>query len=162
MREIIEELQSSFDELIRRSVEMTKAVAADDLFRKPAQFEGSYEMFSIGEFMLRSTGAIEQAFAGITTRLWDDPFEWTLPEYMASPERILDYLDEVSETARRGFTFLKDDDELKRQLPAPRELKTILQILLSAIERAAHFQGRAAAACQLVSGKRPAAVPKDM
>ena len=57
MRDIIDELQASFDELIRRSVEMTKAVPAGDLFRKPEKFEGSYEMFSFGEFMLRSAGA---------------------------------------------------------------------------------------------------------
>ena len=27
-----------------------------------------------------SAGTIEQTFGGITANLWDDPFEWTLPE----------------------------------------------------------------------------------
>lgn len=151
MREIIDELQKNFEAVILRSADMTKHISPEDLFRKPDRFEGTFEMFSFGEFILRSAAAIEQAFAGMTTRLWDDPFEWTLPEYMASPERILVYFEEVSETARRGFAFLKSDDDLMRQIPAPRELRTIFHILLSAYERAAHFEGRAAAVHQLVS-----------
>ena len=160
MHEIIDELQENFETLIARSAEMTRQVSSDDLFRKPEAFEGTYEMFSFGEFILRSAAAIEQAFAGMTTRLWDDPFEWTLPEYMASPERILLYFDEVSETTRRGFAFMKTDEDLKRRIPAPRELQTIFHVLLSAYERAAHFQGRAAAVHRLISSGRTTSDPE--
>ena len=41
-------------------------------------------MFSCGEYILRSAAAVEQTFGGITTRLWDDPFEWTLPEALST------------------------------------------------------------------------------
>jgi len=79
---------------------------------------------------------------------------------MSAPDRIIEYMDEVAETVNRGFAFLHSDDDLIRQTPAPRELRTILQILLSAYERSAHFQGRAAALYQLMSGKKPSTSPQ--
>ena len=30
---------------------------------------------SVGEYVLRSAGVVEQTFGGITSNLWDDPFE---------------------------------------------------------------------------------------
>src|SRR6185503_19698781 len=74
---------------------------------------------SIGECVLRSASAIEQTFGGITANLWDDPFEWTLPEYLSTPARMRDYLDEVEETRRRAFSSLTDDDCLRKQVAVP-------------------------------------------
>jgi hypothetical protein len=94
---------------------------------------------------LRSAGAIEQTFGGITTRLWDDPFEWTLPEELSTGELILNYLNEVEETRKRGFSLFQSDEDLRREMPAPEKLKTIFALLLETIARAENFQGRAVA-----------------
>jgi len=66
---------------------------------------------------------------GITTRLWDDPFEWTLREKLHNKALIEDYLREVEESRMRAFSFLRTDSDLKRLTPAPAQLKTIEAIL---------------------------------
>src|SRR5712672_163326 len=52
-------------------------------------------LLSCGEQILRGAGIVEQTFGGITTNLWDDPFEWTLPENLTTPDKVAGYLDEV-------------------------------------------------------------------
>src|SRR4249920_2349939 len=58
---------------------------------------------SVGEQVLKSARIVEQTFGGITANLWDDPFEWTLPETLTTHEKLLEYLAEVEATRRRGF-----------------------------------------------------------
>ena len=152
MRELINSFERKFGELNLRSLQLITAIGTHDLFRKPEPFANTLDMFSCGEFILRSAGAIEQTFAGITSRQWDDPFEWTLPEYMNSPERIVNYLSEVNEITLRGFGFFQSDDDLLRKLPAPRELKPLVEILLDCYAQAARFQGKAIALAELVAG----------
>lgn len=94
---------------------------------------------------------VEQVFGGITTRLWDDPFEWTLPEKLASNKEILEYLAEVESTRSAGFRFIGSDASLKREIPAPRELRSLFDILIESLMRAEHFQGQAYAVFRLFS-----------
>ena len=108
-------------------------------------------MFSCGEYILRSAGNVEQTFGGITTRLWDDPFEWTLPEELSTTNLMLDYLAEVEETRQKGFSLFASDEDLRREMPAPEKLKSIFEILLESVSRAEHFQGRAFAVFQMFS-----------
>ena len=96
----------------------------------------------------------EQVFGGITTRLWDDPFEWTLPEKLNTPAAVLDYLSEVEQISRKGFAFFETDEDLLRKIPAPVQLKSVFEILLSTIARAEHFQGRAFAVFQMISDEK--------
>jgi hypothetical protein len=103
---------------------------------------------------LRSAGKVEQTFGGIMIRLWDDPFEWTLPEKLSSVNLILEYLAEVEETRRRGLSLMTTDEDLQREMPAPEKLKTIFEILLDTIARAEHFQGRAFATFQMFSDEK--------
>jgi hypothetical protein len=111
-------------------------------------------MFSCGEYVLRSAGMVEKTFGGITTRLWDDPFEWTLPEELATKEAVLDYLSEVEATRVRGFSFFRSDDNLLRKIPAPANLRSIFDILLETIAQAEHYQGRALAIFQMFSDEK--------
>lgn len=111
-------------------------------------------MFSCGEFILRSAGAVEQTFGGITTRLWDDPFEWTLPEELSTTGKMIEYLGEVEETRRKGFTFFDSDDDLQREMPAPEKLKSIAAILLETLARAEHYEGRAYAVYQMFGTRK--------
>lgn len=108
-------------------------------------------MFSCGEYILRSAAAVEQTFGGITTKLWDDPFEWTLPEKLSSIAAMVEYLNDVEETRQRGFAFFTSDTDLLKQMPAPEKVKPIAQILLETVSRSRHFQGRAFAVFQMIS-----------
>jgi len=137
-----------------RSRELLTRIPAEKLFAKPREIAGSMGMFSCGEYILRSAAMVEKTFGGITTRLWDDPFEWTLPEKLSDRESIIRYLDEVEETRKNGFSFFTSGADLKKELPAPEKLRSIIQILLDTLAMANHFQGRAFAVFQMISDEK--------
>lgn len=110
--------------------------------------------FSCGEYLLRSAGRVEMTFGGITTRLWDDPFEWTLPEKLSTRPAIFEYLDEVEATRLKGFSFFASDDDLGREIPAPEKMRRLADILIDTISRASHLQGRAFAILQTLSSDK--------
>jgi hypothetical protein len=151
MREIIESFDRQFRRLHDRSVSLIGMIDDDRLFRRPRDLRRSYTPFSCGEYIVKSAAAVEQTVGGITTRLWDDPFEWTLPEELSTAVLVSDYLNEVEEERLNGFGFFRSDEDLSKNLPSPRELRSIHQILLDTIARAEHFQGRAFAIFQMMS-----------
>ena len=95
------------------------------------------------ESVLRSAGVIEQTFGGITANLWDDPFEWTLPEYLSTTEKLLTYLAEVEATRNRAFLSFGDDDCLMQLIATPSGTRPLIELLLETLTRAAAFQGQA-------------------
>ena len=109
---------------------------------------------SCGEYILRSSGAIEQTFGGITVKLWDDPFEWTLPEQLSSNELILEYLEEVEATRQRGFLLFQSDEDLKKSLPAPVKILSLFELLIDTLIRAENYQGRAMAVFKIFSDEK--------
>ncbi len=151
MNIFIENFNARFADLHRRSAELINLTTNEKLFWKPRDLGQTMTMFSVGEYVLRSAGKIEQTFGGITTRLWDDPFEWTLPEKLSTVELITEYLAEVEATRLNGFALFKSDEDLRRQIPAPVKMKTIFEVLLETVARAEHFQGRAFAVFQMFS-----------
>jgi hypothetical protein len=98
---------------------------------------------SVGASVVKSAGIVEQAFGGITANLWDDPFEWTLPETLTSTEKLLEYFEEVEATRRRGFEFFKDDGDLLKAIMTPAGEKQLATLLLDTLVRARHYQLRA-------------------
>src|SRR5258706_4963850 len=136
------------------SGQLLDAIPDEGLFAKPRELANSMAMFSCGEYILRSAAMVEKTFGGITTRLWDDPFEWTMPEKLSSRESILRYLDEVEATRARGFSFFTSDADLQREIPAPKNLRPIIEILFDTLTRASHFQGRAFAVFQMISDEK--------
>ncbi len=142
----IEILDVEFRKIHEGSCELAALIPDEKLYSKPTS--GTY---SCGEYLLRSAAAVEQTFGGITARLWDDPFEWTLPEELTTSRKILEYLKEVESTRNKGFNFLTSDADLSRQIPAPLEFTTIFELLLQTISRASHLQGRATAVFQTLS-----------
>ena len=151
MKSQTEIFDRQFSILHSRSNELLKLIPDDKLFWRPRELKQTYGMFSCGEYILRSAGAVEQTFGGIMTRLWDDPYEWTLPEELSTTALMTEYLAEVEETRRKGFTLFTSDEDLRREMPAPEKMKTIFEILLETIARAEHFQGRAFAIFQMFS-----------
>ena len=154
MKIYVEKFNAHFTDLHRRSAELINLTPDEKLFWKPRELGRTMTMFSVGEYVLRSAGKVEQTFGGITTRLWDDPFEWTLPEKLSTVELIIEYLAEVEATRSNGFALLKSDEDLRREIPAPVKMKTIFEVLLETVARAEHFQGRAFAVFQMLSDEK--------
>lgn len=154
MKSLLNSFDRQFSNLHSRSCELTRKIPIDKLFSQPRQPNQSFQMFSCGEYVLRSAARVEQTFGGITAKLWDDPFEWTLPEELSTGEKFLEYLSEVEETRRKGFAFFSSDEDLRREIPAPEILKTIFDILLETVAHAEHFQGRAFAVFQMLSDEK--------
>src|SRR5687768_1069687 len=155
MRNLLDIFNSSFEGVSRRTLGLLEITSEPDLFRRPRELPRSFALFTIGEYILRSAAAVEQTFGGITRRLWDDPFEWTLPEELSGRDAIRDYFGEVRKTRADGFAFFGDDTELFRLIPAPEVLTPIIEILLTTIDRAAHFEGRAYGVAQQILPIRP-------
>jgi hypothetical protein len=154
MGELIESFDRRFTDIHRRSGALIELTPQNKLFWKPRELPRSMTMFSCGEYILRSAAMVEKTFGGITTRLWDDPFEWTLPEELSTTDAVLGYLAEVEETTIKGFAFFESDDDLFRKIPAPEELRSIFGILLETVAQAEHFQGRAFAVFQMFSDEK--------
>jgi|GEM_PF-235289 len=154
MKNLINSFDRQFAILHENSVSLVREIPLEKIYWQPFESGALFPVNSCGEYILRSAGAVEQTFGGITVRLWDDPFEWTLPEKLSTNELILEYLQEVEETRRKGFAFFQTDEDLKREMPAPEKLKSIVQILLETLARAENFQGRALAIFKIIkSGK---------
>jgi hypothetical protein len=154
MSQHISKFDRQYRDLHDRSLELLARLGDAELFRRPRELPQSMAMFSCGEYLLRSAATVEQMCLGITTRLWDDPFEWTLPEKLATPALVAEYLNEVEATRLKAFGFFKSDDDLGSQLPAPERLTSIFELLVSTLTRASHFQGRAFAIFQMVTDQK--------
>ena len=154
MTPLLDSFNVRFLTVNERAVELVSRTTSDDLFRKPRELDRSMAMFSVGEYILRSAAAVEQTFGGITRRLWDDPFEWTLPEKLSSPQAVLAYLGEVEATRLEAFKFFQADEDLLKQIPAPEKLRSIFDLMLETLGRAEHYQGRAFAVFQMLTDEK--------
>lgn len=93
--------------------------------------------------LLRSAAAIEQMCGGLTANLWDDPFEWTLPETLSNPDRIIEYLSEVDLARRRAFSTIADDGALSKFISVAGEQRVLISLLLETLVKASDYRGRA-------------------
>src|SRR5437016_14632144 len=153
MNKLIECLDREFVQLHRGSRELIGSVSPELLYRKPPS--GSNVRLSGGEQILRSAAAVEQTFGGITTNLWDDPFEWTLPETLSTPEKVADYLNEVAATRKRGFELFQSDEDLLKEIMAPAGATHLQRLLLDTLVRARHYLGSAKATFELIRAEEP-------
>jgi len=150
MRNFIETFDRQFAKLHKSSVGIISELPSEKLFSRPSK---DFPGLSCGEYILRSAGKVEQTFGGITSRLWDDPFEWTLPEELSSNKKILDYLLEVEATRQRGFKYFSSDDDLKKELPAPKEITSVFELLLNTLIESSRLQQNAIDMFDLISAK---------
>ena len=125
-REIVQHIDSEFASLIRSLKDLARSVPSDY------------------HHILRSAGAIEQMCGGLTANLWDDPFEWTLPETLSNADRVVEYLSEVDLARQRAFNSI-DDAALTKIIAVPAgESKLLIGLLLETLVKASEFRGRAA------------------
>ena len=103
--------------------------------------------------LLRSAAVVEQMCGGLTANLWDDPFEWTLPETLSSTDRIIEYLSEVDLTRQRAFNAIRDDRALTKYISAPAGEQLLVNLLLETLVKACDYRGRAVASSKLLSSE---------
>lgn len=132
--------------LISNLKELVNSVTADLLYLRPPHV-------SIGENVLRSAAALEQTFGGLTANLWDDPFEWTLPEALSTPELVTEYLSEVDAARERAFKSIASDRELTKYISGPwDEPQQLFALLLQTLIKASDYHGRAVATVKMLFG----------
>ena len=96
------------------------------------------------QHILRSAAVIEQMCGGLTANLWDDPFEWTLPETLSNAERIIEYLSEVDLARQHAFNAIADDSALTKYISVPSgEPQLLISLLLETLVKASDYRGRA-------------------
>jgi hypothetical protein len=158
-REIVENLDREFARLHVNSCVLIEHTPPGILYAVPGPADipsGLGQLPSIGESVLRAAAAIEQTFGGITSNLWDDPFEWTLPEYLSTPNRVNDHLAEVEATRKRAFSSFSEDDCLLKHVAVPSgETRPLMELLLETQQRAAGYQARAVVVLKILSGISP-------
>jgi hypothetical protein len=154
--QIVRSLDEQFARLHERSHALVRAVPAGRLYwQPPRESAGVLPVYSCGEHLLRSAAAVEQTFGGINVNLWDDPFEWTLPEALPTPAHVAAYLDEAEATRLRAFAQFRADADLTKEIATPSgETRTLFALAAGALARAAHHQGRAFATFRLFSDAR--------
>ena len=155
MNKLIADLHRQFSQLHQESRELIRAIPPELLYYRPRGRSNSPPAQSCGEQILRSAAVVEQTFGGITTNLWDDPFEWTLPETLSTPEKVSDYLNEVEATRKRGFELFQSDDDLLKEIMAPAGATQLQPLLLDTLVRARHYLGSAKATFDLVRAEEP-------
>src|ERR1700682_3898980 len=127
-RVVIGSLEGEFGRLHSRYCFLIRTTPEADIYRhsRPA----GRHLSSVGENVLRGAAAVEQTFGGLTANLWDDPFEWTLPENLSTRARIIEYLEEVEATRRRAFvSFARDADLLKEIMGPAAETRMLIDLL---------------------------------
>jgi hypothetical protein len=154
-REIVDSLEREFTRLHFRSCALIETTPPDLLYAVAAGSSFSSSN-SIGERLLRCAAAIEQTFGGIASNLWDDPFEWTLPEHLSTPAKVSEHLVEVEMIRRRAFSSFADDSCLLKRVAMPSgETRALVELLLETLERAINYQGQAVLLLKTLSGICP-------
>ena len=124
-REIVQQIDRAFANLIASLKGLASSVPPDVL--------------------LRSAAVIEQMCGGLIANLWDDPFEWTLPETLSNTDRIIEYLSEVDLARQRAFNSIRDDSVLTKYISAPTGEQELVNLLLETLVKASDYRGRAVA-----------------
>ena len=139
-REIVNHVELELASIVSSLKELVNSVPQNLLYQNPPAV-------SIGENILRSAAVIEQTCGGLTANLWDDPFEWTLPETLSNADRIIEYLSEVDLARQRAFNSILDDSALSKYISDPSgEPRFLISLLLETLVTAADYRGRALSA----------------
>ena len=132
---VIDILDRQFAQLFDGWQDVIQELNSESIYRK---LNANSRSLSCGEHIVRSARIVEQTFGGITANLWDDPFEWTLPETLTTPESVLDYLREVEATRRRGFGLITTEADLTKEIMTASGARQLLSLLLDTLVRAGH------------------------
>ncbi|HYJ87096.1 MAG TPA: hypothetical protein VEW46_13635 [Pyrinomonadaceae bacterium] len=139
-RLIVESLDREFARLHVRSCAIVEKMTDETLY------SSNPGATSVGDSILRCAAEIEQTFGGVTANLWDDPFEWTLPEQLSTRSKVLEHLGEVEALRQRAFTSFSDDACLSKHVATPSTgTQPLIELLLKTLLRASDHQSQARA-----------------
>lgn len=156
-RTVIATFDQEFARLHARSCQLIETTPVEVLYDNPPGKKTGSASPSVCEYVLRSAGVVEQTFGGLTSNLWDNPFEWTLPETLSTRARVIEYLVEVEETRKHAFGCFTGDTDLLKKVSTPAgEMRPLINLLLDALVRSLGFQGRAVVIQTTLSNVRPA------
>lgn len=128
-----------FDQEFQRLDDHWRA-AIEQLESTKLYSEAQQQLSPGAEQILRSARIVEQVSGGITANLWDDPFEWSLPETLSTKEKLISYLDDVRDARQRAFRLMNADTDLLKTVMAPSGPMQLMSLLLDALVRATHQQ----------------------
>ena len=153
-RRLIQSLDSQFARIHTRSCSLLNLTPLELLYEDALKASEARSL-SVGVQLLRSAAAVERTFGGITANLWDDPFEWTLPEHLSTKERVAEYFEEVEATRRRAFVRFQSDSDLFKEVLVPAgDTRALCVLLIETLTKSADYQGRAVATLNLISNGR--------
>lgn len=152
-RQIIASLDQEFARFHVNACALIAQTSIETLYAAPPTKDSTATpILSVGESVLRGAAAIEQTFGGITANLWDDPFEWTLPEYLSTPNKVIEHLTEVEATRARAFSSFTDDDCLRKHIAVPAGgTCALLELLKETLAKATDCEARARVALKILS-----------
>ena len=145
-RQIVHHFDQEYAALIDSLKDLVRSVPTELLYQHPPAV-------SIGENILRSAAVLEQTCGGLTSNLWDDPFEWTLPETLSNSDLVVDYLSEVDRLRQLAFNSITDDSALTKYISAPAGERQLVNVLLETLVEASDYRGRAVATVKILSGE---------
>jgi|SRR5882724_2544614 len=142
-RTLIERLSQEFAHLYSQWCSLVNRCPEDSIYREGRTSDGVV-LAAVGEMVLRSAAVVEQTCGGLTANLWDDPFEWTLPETLVTRASIVAYLEEVEATRKRAFLSFRSDEDLSRMIALPSgQMCSLSEILEQSLTKAARFYSTA-------------------
>ena len=147
MKNLIAWFEREFARLEQAWRELIQATDDDRLYQSDGQHNPG-----VDEQVLKSARIVEQTFGGITANLWDDPFEWTLPETLTTSQKLLAYLGEVENARRRGFELFQSDEDLLKTIMTPSGPTQVMSLLLDTLVRAGHHQLNARECLKKIKG----------
>lgn len=154
-REIVEILEQEFASLLEGLTLFVGSVPPDLLYQNSQAPDSQGPRIlvpTVAEQVLKCAAVVEQTCGGLTANLWDDPFEWTLPETLSNADRIIEYIGEVNATRQRAFACFADDAALLKYVSVPSgKPRSLLSLLLDSLVRASSYQGQAITTLKILS-----------
>jgi hypothetical protein len=148
-REVVVALEQAFAGLLAGLSVFVRSLPTELLYRNPNP--EILTVATVGENVLRCAAILEQVFGGLTANLWDDPFEWTLPETLSTCDRVVEYIGEVDAARQRAFVCFVDDTDLLKYVSVPSgEPRSLFSLLIETLVRASSYQGRAIATVKIL------------
>ena len=159
--ETVAVIGGEFERIHQNLIEVLAIIPEDKLYWKPFASQNFIRIYSCGELISHIGGIVEYAFNGITSNLWEEPFEWITREVLPTRTHIAAYLDEVAVVRRMAFTDFSDED-LPKLIYFPNAASTTLgEILVKTLSHASHHRGQVYAYAHLVTDVRlPATIER--
>jgi uncharacterized damage-inducible protein DinB len=150
----VEAISTELERIHQNLIELLDLIPEEKLYWKPFQSPNFIRIYSCGELISHVGGIVEYAFNGITSNLWEEPFEWITREALPTRAHVATYLEEVAQLRRQAIEMLTDND-LSKRLYFPNAVATTMgEILIRTLSHASHHRGQIYAYVHLFSDVR--------